>query len=916
MPTHESESTVGAVTVFGKLARTRGNSVFWLLALATPVVVGLTAWQAVDRSRLVDIGIAVDAGLRVESTDDRWPTVRRGDRLVGIDGHETASPGEWMSRALAHAPGDEIEIALERGSERLSATAEATRMELADRGAIGARLITALLLMLMGLLAFLARPGTQVTWLLLILAWLLGLFLLVKIAIYEDPALEQRVATYTFLGAMSAGLHLICLFPHRIAWLERDPRRAAVMYVPVLAALFVDVFSLHATLKVAGTVAGAVAAVVVTLILYLQFRAVRIGNDAQGRSQYRALIVGFVLGLVLPAVWNGLRLSLGVFSGPWSAHYNSIPLLLFVGLMAYAIVRHNTLAIDRFTASVLGYAVTIVLLGGAFAGAVLGIPLLLDVSGIGDSPALLVGVTALTFAGFAPIYRRVKGWVDRRFFREQAGAAEMADALRALVVELQRSTRDEATDAALRAASILRCDRAELWLFSADAELLTFHRGRGENVSREPIRLDGPLGQALQGGVTAGVEGLAPRALGAEAQEELWDKELAMAAPIMIRAVLGGFVGVGRKRSGLGYSLEELSFLSIVAAQLGTVLERTSVEGARLDRYHLERRLGTGGMAEVFLAWQVGPGGFERRVALKRPLPHVVEDANAVAAFLDEARLAAQLRHPNIAQVYDVGEGDRAYFMVMEYVDGPSLRQLLRTLQAKGERVPVPIAVGIGLAILDALRYAHQHEDERGRPLRLVHRDINPRNVLLNRRGEVKIVDFGIARAQFQLHVTRTGTIKGTLPYMSPEQAAGEAVDHRSDLYSTGVVIWELVTGRRAYPDGPSSAPPVSAAEAAPGIGAALDRTLSRAMLYDVERRFETAEGMAAALVDAISPREPASADRIARWLEAVCPELEPAPPPPARGPDAEPPPRTLTETVGDEPPTVVERPPADHAEG
>src|SRR5947207_11867494 len=163
-----------------------------------------------------------------------------------------------------------------------------------------------------------------------------------------------------------------------------------------------------------------------------------------------------------------------------------------------------------------------------------------------------------------------------------------------------------------------------------------------------------------------------------------------MAAAIRVHGVAAGFVGVGRKRSGVGYSIEDLSFLTIIGAQLGAVLERTQGE-SRLDRYHLERRLGTGGMAEVFLAWQVGPGGFERKVALKRPLPHVSEDPNAVAAFLDEARLAAQLVHPHIARVYDVGERSGVYYIVMEYVDGPSLRQVLREMSQQARVMPVPI---------------------------------------------------------------------------------------------------------------------------------------------------------------------------------------------------------------------------------
>jgi serine/threonine-protein kinase len=346
-----------------------------------------------------------------------------------------------------------------------------------------------------------------------------------------------------------------------------------------------------------------------------------------------------------------------------------------------------------------------------------------------------------------------------------------------------------------------------------------------------------------------------------------------MVAPVMVHGVVAGFFGVGRKRSGTAYVLEELSFLTIVAAQLGSVLERAQSESSQIDRYHLERRLGTGGMAEVFLAWQVGPGGFERKVAVKRPLPHVSEDPNAVAAFLDEARVAAQLLHPNIAQVYDVGESSGSYFIVMEYVDGPSLRQVLRQLEQEHRRVPLPIATSMIVSVLAALDYAHRHSDERGRPLELVHRDITPRNVLLNRSGQIKLVDFGIARAEFRLHVTRTGTVKGTLPYMSPEQAAGETLDRRADLYSAGVLYYELLTGEVAYPRGPSSRRPRRAHKYTSELPLALDPVLRRSMEYDVEQRYRTAADQARAVLKAILPAAPASAEEVAAWLVGVCPQ-------------------------------------------
>jgi serine/threonine-protein kinase len=368
------------------------------------------------------------------------------------------------------------------------------------------------------------------------------------------------------------------------------------------------------------------------------------------------------------------------------------------------------------------------------------------------------------------------------------------------------------------------------------------------------------------------VQDLAPRSLESAAQEELWQRELAMIAPIRVHGVAAGFVGVGRKRSGVGYSIEELSFLTIIGAQLGAVLERTQGD-SQLDRYHLERRIGTGGMAEVFLAWQVGPGGFERKVALKRPLPHVSEDPNAVASFLDEAKLAAHLVHPNIAQVYDVGESKGSYFIVMEYVDGPSLRQVLRDVGHKKQVIPIPLAAALAIGVLSALEHAHRVRDDKGRDLQLVHRDVSPRNILLNRSGLAKLVDFGIARAQFQLHVTRTGIVKGTLPYMSPEQANDHALDLRADLYSAGAVIYEMLTGEVAFPKGPIGKRPKPAYALVPDIPPTLDRVLRRATEPNPGARYSSAAEMAEAILESIRPAQPAPADELAAFLRRVCPQ-------------------------------------------
>jgi serine/threonine protein kinase len=220
--------------------------------------------------------------------------------------------------------------------------------------------------------------------------------------------------------------------------------------------------------------------------------------------------------------------------------------------------------------------------------------------------------------------------------------------------------------------------------------------------------------------------------------------------------------------------------------------------GTPVGKYEIVRKIATGGMAEIYLARARGTAGFEKLVVLKRILPHLASDPSFVNMFLDEARLAATLQHPNIADVYDVGD-DGAYFFTMEYIHGQDVRALRHAERARGQRVPLAIALAVVHGTLAALDYAHDKRGTDGVPLGLVHRDVSSSNVLVSYDGAVKLVDFGIARATGAQHKTRTGTLKGKIPYMSPEQARGLAMDRRSDLFSLGVVLYELTVGRRPF---------------------------------------------------------------------------------------------------------------------
>jgi eukaryotic-like serine/threonine-protein kinase len=218
-------------------------------------------------------------------------------------------------------------------------------------------------------------------------------------------------------------------------------------------------------------------------------------------------------------------------------------------------------------------------------------------------------------------------------------------------------------------------------------------------------------------------------------------------------------------------------------------------------RYQLVERLAVGGMAELFVAAAPGEHGFQKTVVIKRLLPHLVDDDTYNAMFIDEAKLTARLVHPKIAQTFELGKVDDALFIAMEYVDGIDVLALLREFAARRRRVEPQLAAWIAHEVLDALDYAHNQIGEDGARLAIVHRDISPSNVLLSIRGDIKLVDFGIARQQDpdRAHKSKSGTLKGKYGYMSPEQVIEQSLDARSDLFSVGVVLAELLTGRRLF---------------------------------------------------------------------------------------------------------------------
>lgn len=254
-------------------------------------------------------------------------------------------------------------------------------------------------------------------------------------------------------------------------------------------------------------------------------------------------------------------------------------------------------------------------------------------------------------------------------------------------------------------------------------------------------------------------------------------------------------------------------------------------------------------MAEIFLARSRGMANFGRYVVLKRILPERGTDERWIEMFLDEARLAAQLQHPNIAHVFDLGRLGEGYFFTMEYVHGANMREVLVRCSQRGHRLPLSTAVAVGVGAAAGLEHAHSRKDANGRPLGIVHRDVSPSNLMLSFEGAVKLVDFGVAKALSRSSVTQSGTVKGKVSYLSPEQCRGKPVDHRSDLFALGIVLYEMVTTKRLYRRATDfetmtaivTEQPEPPSRYNPEVSARLDAVILRALAKDPARRQQSA---------------------------------------------------------------------------
>ncbi|MFP4597288.1 MAG: protein kinase domain-containing protein [Persicimonas sp.] len=307
-----------------------------------------------------------------------------------------------------------------------------------------------------------------------------------------------------------------------------------------------------------------------------------------------------------------------------------------------------------------------------------------------------------------------------------------------------------------------------------------------------------------------------------------------------------------------------------------------SDEARQLGRYELIKRIAVGGMGVIYLAKSRGAAGFEKTVIIKKILDHLAEEEEFVTKFCDEGRIVVNLTHGNIVPVFDMGEEDGEYFIAMDYVPGRDLREVLKRVHKRDERVPVPLAVHLVCEACKGLDYAHKKTDDAGRPLHIVHRDISPSNILISREGEVKVIDFGIARAASRAGKTATGRIQGKICYMSPEQAQGKSVDHRSDIFSMGVVLYEMLTGVRPF-EATSDLQSLdlvrqcefeAPSQLNPQIPAELDAIVAKALTRDRDQRYQSVDELHVELLEWLySGGRAVTSQKLAEFVHEFFPE-------------------------------------------
>ncbi|MBW2527703.1 MAG: hypothetical protein JRI23_26210, partial [Deltaproteobacteria bacterium] len=474
-PSGTGSTDVHMATVVGRLLRTRGVYLYFAIVALGALLLIFTVRQAAIILPSPTSGVDLGKSGLVRSVDERWSTVEHRDVVVAVNGDPVPAPPAALPMLLAVKPGPVV-LRLARDGREFEAAAHTEPRGTTEQAAIVFRVLIGALMLLSGALAFLLRPGLRASWLAVLVAHAAGAFVLDEIAFHDaHPVLGGRLQAVMIALTSSLGIHFFCEFPTTVSWIRQSPHRSAWFYLPsaFLVAPFLGTFPdlAHAVVwelsGIAIRVWLIVSALIIVGLLTHQYRLAKQSSDGRALPQCRALIAGVALGFVLPALWNVIRLAFGIGFSPAHAHFNTAPTIILMVMTLYAYVRHNPMAVDRFTAAVVGYTGTLVVLVVLFAAILVGLPLLLGQEMM-HSPTAIVVVTVIVVLTFTPVYRALKRTVDRWFFRDPVDLGRAVQLLQDLKRARHDAPRDQALRSALEAATALRTDRAQLWTLTDD----------------------------------------------------------------------------------------------------------------------------------------------------------------------------------------------------------------------------------------------------------------------------------------------------------------------------------------------------------------------------------------------------------------------------------------------------------------
>ena len=817
------------------LRMTRWSSLFVLVGLLALFTLGEGVRTLVKMRTVVVPGIYYNLDNQITAlADDALSPheVHPLSYVLTLDGQRLVDAYDLARRSGALVPGTPVELGISSTRDGPIQTVHTIALH-PSWATAWLRFVMGAAFVLIGLAVFWFHPGNRAAWPFMLACVAYGITVLIASAVvraFETPW-HSRLALFAFGAFAPLFLHLFAVFPRPMRAIVRRPwlvhaidAYALVLGVAAAAAQgwrpgVVGVFRLiHATI-----------AICIVLSLAIVLWRLRRPAPREDVTRLRALALAILLSFPIPAFY-GVLVIFGVI-GPRGSELEWVMKglqLTFPLIVGHAILRGDLFQIDRAVARTAAASLIVGTAALAAIGIAIALPELVAPAAIVASPAALAIVVLGATVALWPIQRRIQRALIDRF-----GVPDADDRL-----------------ASVREALGELAETAEPALF-----------GRVERRLEEAIGVDDAAVLVAEG--TA----LRRPATG----EQVGRDAFARVVDLQLRDSRVGALGLGRARTPVGPKQQQLALQ--LAPEIARVLHGRGSDD-RIGDYRVDRFLAAGGMGNVYVGAKIGAGGFVKEVAIKQLLPELAVEPAVVDRFLKEARLVARLSHPGIVQTLELGENERGFYIVMEYVRGVDAATLMRRLKRARKRLPLAVAAHATTQACLALDHVHRARDEAGAPLGLIHHDVSPHNVLIDSDGNIKLADFGVAH--MRADPSQAGLLVGKVGYLSPEQIAGEPYDHRIDVFAAGIVLYELVTFQHPFLRGSEDAtlratehgrylPPETLREDCPD---ALCDVIARA-LAPANRRYATAAELAEA-IQRVYPLDSRNAAALGELVDSV----------------------------------------------